>query len=59
MIGDYHTYFSNQEWAEFNGDVLKLVATKHELTDEYAITTSVILKEAHGVIVAYSIYLAV
>ena len=58
MLGDYHTYFSNQEWADFNGDVLKLIATKHELTDEYAITTSVILEEAHGVIVAYSIYLA-
>ena len=55
---DYHTYFSNQEWAEFNGDVLKLIASKHELTDEYGITTSGILEEAHGVIVSYSIYLA-
>ena len=58
MIGDYNTYFSNQEWADFNGDVLKLIASKHELTDEYAITTSTILEEAHGVIIAYNIYLA-
>jgi hypothetical protein len=55
---DYNTYFSNQEWDAFKGDVLKLIANKHELTDEYAITTSGFLEEGHGIIVSYSIYLA-
>jgi hypothetical protein len=55
---DYNTYFSNQEWDAFKGDVLKLIANKHELTDEYVITTSGFLEEGHGIIVSYSIYLA-
>lgn len=51
----YNTYFSNQEWSECNGDLTKLIATRHELTDEYKIETFELVQDAHGIILAYSI----
>lgn len=51
----YNTYFSNQEWSESNGDVVKLITTRHELMDDCKIETFEFVQDAHGVIVAYSI----
>jgi hypothetical protein len=48
----YNTYFSNQEWSESNGDVVKLITSRHELGK---IEIFECIQEAHGVIVAYSI----
>lgn len=56
MIGDYHTYFSNQQWSE--SDPVTLVTKLHELTEEYVVKTSGVFLEAHGVILSYTIYLA-
>lgn len=49
----YNTYFSNQEWSESNGDVVKLITTRHELMGKIEIFECI--QDAHGVIVAYSI----
>ena len=48
----YNTYFSNQEWSESNGDVVKLITSRYELGK---IEIFECIQEAHGVIVAYSI----
>jgi hypothetical protein len=51
----YDTYFSDQEWSHSNGDAVKLIASRHELTQEYKIEVLSFTKEAHGVILSYSI----
>ena len=51
----YNTYFSNQEWSESNGDVVKLITTRHELMGDCKIETFEFVQDAHGVILAYSI----
>ena len=51
----YDTYFSDQEWSESNNDAVKLITTRHELTQEYNIEVLCFTKDAHGVILSYSI----
>jgi len=49
----YCTYFSNQEWSDY--DAVELVAIRHELTDNSKIEILGFIQEAHGVILEYNI----
>jgi len=51
----HNTYFSNQEWLEFNGDAVQVVTKRHNLTGDYTIEVLRVVEEAHGVILEYSI----
>ena len=51
----YNTYFSNQEWLDYDGDAVKIVTDRHNLTGDYTIEVLCVVKDAHGVILAYSI----
>ena len=49
----YNTYFSNQEWSDY--EPVKLIATRHELTGDYKIEILGVTEDAHGVILSYTI----